>query len=359
MRLKTLALCILAVAATASAAIDPVLLNLVMPDAKILSGMNVAQSVASPFGQYVLSQMQPGDPGFQKFILSTGVDPTRDVHEVLAATNSDGTTSPTSFLALARGTYVPAQILAAATANGGTITQYRGFSIIADPAADASTAIVFLDATTAVAGDLASVKSAIDRKLAGATYTGTLAQKAQAASASNSAWFATVTPLSVFSGWQTGRHQLERSGAEQSAAGRDASVGRSEFRIGHDHADHRRGGRFRSERAGVGRCAEVSGEPGSHERSESSVTGKPGDVQRSRIDGAHQHDRSGETGGAVVHAECNARFENQEGRGRSLIPTARYASINAPSAGVNCGTMTRLPSCSSTRVRKRSSSIAL
>jgi hypothetical protein len=212
MRLKTLALCILAAAATASAAIDPVLLNLVMPDAKILSGINVAQSVASPFGQYVLSQMQPGDPGFQKFVLSTGVDPTRDVREVLAATNSDGTGSTASFLALARGTYVPAQILAAATANGGTITQYRGFSIIADPAADASTAIVFLDATTAVAGDLASVKGAIDRKLANATYTGTLAQKAQAASATNSAWFATVTPLSVFLGGKLGGTTLNQVG---------------------------------------------------------------------------------------------------------------------------------------------------
>ena len=45
--------------ATAAAAVDPALLKLVMPDAKILSGIQVDQSAASPFGQYVLSQMQP------------------------------------------------------------------------------------------------------------------------------------------------------------------------------------------------------------------------------------------------------------------------------------------------------------
>jgi hypothetical protein len=198
MNLRNIALAILAAAATASAAIDPVLLNLVMPDAKILSGIQVDQSVASPFGQYVLNQMQAGDDGFQKFILSTGFDPRRDLHEVLAATSSDGTSTTPSVIALCRGVFVPSQILAAATAQGGTITQYKGFSIIAGPDATSPTAIVFFDSTTAAAGDLASVKAAIDRKLAGSTFGGALAQKAKDASVSNSAWFATTTPLSSF-----------------------------------------------------------------------------------------------------------------------------------------------------------------
>ena len=44
----------------------------------------------------------------------------------------------------------------------------------------------------------AAVKSAIDRKLSGSTFSGTLAQTAVAVSATNSAWFATTTPLSDF-----------------------------------------------------------------------------------------------------------------------------------------------------------------
>ena len=42
-------------------AADPQLLNLVMPDAKVLAGVNVDQAKTSPFGQYVLSQMQLQD----------------------------------------------------------------------------------------------------------------------------------------------------------------------------------------------------------------------------------------------------------------------------------------------------------
>lgn len=221
MNLRTIGCFILAAAATASAAVDRVLLNLVMPDAKILSGIQVNQSIASPFGQYVLAQMQAGDSGFQAFILATGFDPRRDLTEILASTNSDGTSTTPSLLALGRGTFVPSQILAAATAQGGVITSYNGFNIIAPPAtapatgpntAISTTAMVFLNATTAAAGDIVSVKAAIDRYVASATYSGPLAQGAQAASLSNQAWFATVTPLSVFLGGKLGGTNLNAVG---------------------------------------------------------------------------------------------------------------------------------------------------
>jgi hypothetical protein len=226
MNLRTLGFCLLAAAATATAAVDPVLLNLVMPDAKILSGIQVDQSVASPFGQYLLTQIQAGDAGFQKFILATGFDPRRDLNQVLAATNSDGTSTSPSVLALGRGTFVPSQILAAATVQGGVITTYRGFSIIAPPVpaqaagpntatsntAVTNTAMVFLDGTTAAAGDLASVEGAIDRYLNPVTYSTPLGQKAQAVSLTNQAWFATTTPLSVFLGGKLGGTGLNSVG---------------------------------------------------------------------------------------------------------------------------------------------------
>ncbi len=213
-------LLISAAAATAMAAVDPVLLNLVMPDAQILSGIQVDASLASPFGRYVLSQMEPGDAGFQKFILATGFDPTRDLQQILAATNggavnaaaNTGTAAAVTSgaLALGRGTFVPSQILAAATARGGVITSYRGFSIIAPPAGDSTSngAIVFLDATTAAAGDVAMVKGAIDRYIAHATYSTALGQKAQQVSTANQAWFVTLTPLSDFLGGKLGGTNL-------------------------------------------------------------------------------------------------------------------------------------------------------
>jgi hypothetical protein len=194
-------------AGTATAGVTPALLNLVMPDATVVSGMNVAQSVTSPFGQYILSQMQSNDTGFLQFISSTGFDPRKDLLEILAATPATASSASHSGLVLGRGVFQPAMIIGAATQDGGTITNYRNFSIIGPPPSQTSDniALTFLDGATAAMGDIASVKSAIDRKIAGATFSGTLAQAAIAVSATNSAWFATTTPLSDFmSGKQAG-----------------------------------------------------------------------------------------------------------------------------------------------------------
>jgi hypothetical protein len=191
---------LLIAAGTAMAGVSPTLLNLVMPDATVVSGMNVAQSVTSPFGQYILSQMQSNDKGFLQFISSTGFDPRKDLLEIVAATPSNGTSTTHSALILGRGVFQPAMIIGTATQEGGVITNYRGFSLIGPPANQSGDnfALTFLDGATAAMGDVASVKSVIDRKLAGSTFSGTLAQVAVSVSASNSAWFATTTPLSDF-----------------------------------------------------------------------------------------------------------------------------------------------------------------
>jgi hypothetical protein len=185
-------------AVTATAGVTPALLNLVMPDASVVSGMNVAQSVTSPFGQYILSQMQSNDTGFLQFISSTGFDPRKDLLEIVAATPSTGSSTAHSGLILGRGVFQPAMIIGAATEKGGTVTNYRGFSLIGQ--SGETLALTFLDGATAAMGDVISVKSAIDRKLSGTTFSGTLAQTAISVSASNSAWFATTTPLSDFMG---------------------------------------------------------------------------------------------------------------------------------------------------------------
>src|SRR5580700_10517623 len=112
-------------AATATAGVTPALLNLVMPDATVVSGMNVAQSVTSPFGQYILSQMQSNDTGFLQFISSTGFDPRKDLLEIVAATPATASSTAHSGLILGRGVFQPAMIIGAATEQGGTVTNYR------------------------------------------------------------------------------------------------------------------------------------------------------------------------------------------------------------------------------------------
>src|SRR5580700_5520247 len=97
----TLALAITAVLPAKAA--DPQLLNLVMPDAKILAGVNVDQAKTSPFGVYVLAQFQAQDQHLREFTAQTGFDPTRDLHEVLVA--STGSQAHAPALTLARGTF--------------------------------------------------------------------------------------------------------------------------------------------------------------------------------------------------------------------------------------------------------------
>src|SRR3954470_6662998 len=91
-------------------AADSQLLSLVMPDAKVLAGVNVDQAKTTPMGQYVLGQIQAqgGTTHLQQLYALTGFDPTRDVHEVLVATN--GTGKEQTGLFLARGNFDPARI---------------------------------------------------------------------------------------------------------------------------------------------------------------------------------------------------------------------------------------------------------
>src|SRR5436190_14543806 len=146
-------------------AADPQLLNLVMPDAKVLAGVNVDQAKSSPFGQYVLSQMQLHDNHLTELTSATGFDPTRDVHELLVA--SSGGAGQQTGLVLARGNFDPARINALALSKGAASEVYNGVTILEDPKQQSGFA--FLNATIVAAGDVANVKAAIDRQTASAS----------------------------------------------------------------------------------------------------------------------------------------------------------------------------------------------
>lgn len=169
---------------------DSSLLNLVMPDATVIAGANVDSAKASPFGQYVLLQMQSNDQDMQKLIALTNFDPTRDVHEVLAATNG----TPNTGLMLALGNFDAGKITAAAVAGGGSTETYGSATIIEDP--KKTHGVAFLNPTLAVAGDLASVKSAIDRQSAPAPLPAALITQINTWSAAQDAWAITTVPPS-------------------------------------------------------------------------------------------------------------------------------------------------------------------
>jgi hypothetical protein len=201
MNARTLTTATLALAITAvlpAKAADPQLLNLVMPGAKVLAGVNVEQAKTTPFGQYVLSQMQSQNLEMQKLEALTGFDPTRDVRELLVA--SEGATGAAANdqtgLFLARGNFDSAKIAAAAALGGGITESYKGVTIVKD--AKSTHGVAFLSPSLAVAGDLANVKGAIDRQSGGPSLPASLAVQVNHWSATQDAWaISAVSPASL------------------------------------------------------------------------------------------------------------------------------------------------------------------
>ena len=204
---RNLFLPILAVQMTAFAATDPSLLRLVMPDAKVVAGLQVTQTKNSLFGQFVLSHMQVEDDTFKKFMAQTGFDPRRDVSEIVMASNWEQATPQSRWLVVARGNFNLPSITSAATANGGVIVGFQGVNILSytpeakpDGKPQVASGIAFFDSSNAVMGDLSSVKAAIQRKQSKASASGTLMAKVRDLSAKNDFWFVTLVPISEFAG---------------------------------------------------------------------------------------------------------------------------------------------------------------
>jgi hypothetical protein len=173
-------------------AADPGLLGLVMPGAKVVAGVNVDQAKATPFGLYVLGQIAPQDQGLQQMAALLGFDPRRDVSELLvASTAAAGATG----LAMARGTFDPVKISAAALLDGAKSETYNGINILEDP--KQTNGVAFLDSTLVVVGDVADVKAAIDRQKTPASLPSTLSTQVGLWSQTEDAWVVVIGPPSL------------------------------------------------------------------------------------------------------------------------------------------------------------------
>jgi hypothetical protein len=139
-------------------AADPDMLRLVMPDAKVIAGVNLVQARNSPFGQYLLSQTTGKDTEIEKLTALIGFDPRRDLTELLMASSGE----QKSGLVLVRGAFDIAKIGAFARQNGATSLDYAGSTILIDPKKTGG--VTFADPTLAILGDIESIKAALDRR---------------------------------------------------------------------------------------------------------------------------------------------------------------------------------------------------
>jgi hypothetical protein len=168
-------------------AADPGLVSLAMPDARVVAGINVQQVTSSPLGQYLLAQIGQHEAELQQLVDATGFDPRHDLHEVLFA--SKGEAGGRSGIALVRGEFDVPRIIEAAQADGKTIEPYKGVDVISG-----GHGVAFLDSTLAIAGDLAAVHAAIDRRSAPTSIGADLATQVNQLSTTQDAWFVSLVP---------------------------------------------------------------------------------------------------------------------------------------------------------------------
>ncbi len=172
-------------------AADPQLLNLVMPDVKVMADINVEQAKSSPFGQYVLTQVETQQ--LTQIATLTGFDPTKDVNELLVAGNG---AAQHSGLALALGNFNVAAITGVIALQKVATETYHGVTIFENTQKEAG--LAFLGGSIAVAGDLVNVKAAIDRVSAPSILPASLLTEIGQLSAANDVWaLTTVSPSSL------------------------------------------------------------------------------------------------------------------------------------------------------------------
>ncbi|MDX1978913.1 MAG: hypothetical protein SFV51_01495 [Bryobacteraceae bacterium] len=148
-------------------AADPALLKLVPQDAAFIAGIHADQIKTSRFGQFLLDQLKTEEDKLEKLITVTGFDPRRDLTEVVVA-SSDTRGRGGKTLVIAKGRFDPARVSSFLASEGGAKLAYQGIDIIGKNSGT-SGGLAFLDATTALAGDLDFLKAAIDRSRQGSS----------------------------------------------------------------------------------------------------------------------------------------------------------------------------------------------
>jgi len=177
------------------------LLTLTVSNAQLIAGANVNAAKASPFGQFMLMKIQPGDMGLQQFINETGFNPFNDVSEIVVS--SDSAPGPSAhWMVAARGIFGPAmsRVEAKAAEDNLSVTHLAGVDVIevnsGAPGATTSGAPqlcvgFYTDGATAIVGECGAVTAAAQ----GQKPAGTLAAAAQTSRSTQDLWFTSVLPL--------------------------------------------------------------------------------------------------------------------------------------------------------------------
>jgi len=180
-----------------AAAADPLLLNRVSPQTRVLAGADISRFAASPFGRTLLAQLRASEPQFATLTQMVGFDPFRDLQEIVVA--SAGNAKDNRGLLLMRGIFDPARIQDLARQSNGVVESYKGVPVMYEKQ-KADPWFAFVDSTTAALGDAQSVREMIDRGTAGPGPDPKLVSRANQTGAQYDFWFVSAVPAANLSG---------------------------------------------------------------------------------------------------------------------------------------------------------------
>jgi hypothetical protein len=156
--------------------LDPALISHVPSDAIVVGSLRIEHMRKTPFwDKYVVNQ---NAPGFDEIRKRTGIDPRRDVWEVMLAYDGKST------VALARGKFSEMGMEPRIEMEGAKRTPYKGYTLIGNDEVSLS----FLNSSTAVGGPTALVKRIIDNRNSGGGMPKWLQDRARALPSANQAW---------------------------------------------------------------------------------------------------------------------------------------------------------------------------
>jgi len=132
--------------------IDPSLETLVPSDTVFILGANIDAIKNTPVYQKLLSQMDL--PQLNQFTEQTGLDPRKDLSQVISVSN--GKTG----LLMARGKFSEGDLEPRLEAKGAKRFGYKGYNFFGDERG----AVLFINSSTAVAGETAELRRVIDQR---------------------------------------------------------------------------------------------------------------------------------------------------------------------------------------------------
>jgi hypothetical protein len=172
-------------------AADDGLMELVMPDARLVMEIKLAKLSQSPVGQMVKAEMEKARPQLQQRMIDVaGFALTQYVQDIVIA----GSGNEPRMLVLVRGT-LDLERMGALEAFSGGVTKYRGVSILSS-SGKGKGAIAFLDGgKIAILGKLADVKAAIGQRGHGVGLSPVLAAEVKQYDGQYDAWVVSAGPL--------------------------------------------------------------------------------------------------------------------------------------------------------------------